>query len=150
MRFRNILKMNIKPFVLHFLLVVFGTGAIGTSWNSPLLNNTVFVVFLLMLIFHYFMGFLLKNYYSWYLNLLSVSFVFMFNYILYLYENIYSNELQSLIDVISIIHKLPFLYILGWEGMNYPLVVAFLPSVLLWFGLESKVIINNRLQLKNS
>lgn len=134
--------MNIKPFLYHFCLVVVGTGIIGASWNSSR-NDGVFVTFTLMLLLHYFVGFILTNHHSWYKNLLSVLLVLMFNFMLFMYSQFYNNELQSLMDIVFIVYKFPFLYILGWEGPNYPLLVTFLPSVLLWLGLESKLIIKS-------
>ncbi|WP_204712353.1 hypothetical protein [Halobacillus seohaensis] len=132
--------MNIKPFVCHFCLVMLGTGIIGAGWNSAR-NEVVFVAFLLMLLLHYAIGFLLNNHHSWYKNLLSVSMVFVINFALFMYTQFHNNDLQSFVDFASIVFKFPFLYVLGWKGPNYPLLVSFLPSVLLWLGLESKFII---------
>lgn len=141
--------MNLKPFLYHSCLVVVGTGIIGASWHTSR-NEIVFVTFLLMLLLHYLGGFLLTNHHSWYKNLVSVLFVFMFNYMLFIYSQVYNNELQSLMDIIFIVFKFPFLYILGWQGPNYPLFVTFLPSVLLWLGLESKLIIKSIRKKKHS
>lgn len=62
----------------------------------------------------------------------------------------FHNEMQSFMDVASFIFKLPFLYILGWQGPNYPLFVTLLPSVLLWLGLQSKILVQSKRKEKHS
>ncbi len=66
------------------------------------------------------------------------------------YSQSFHNEMQSFMGVASFIFKLPFLYILGWQGPNYPLFVTLLPSVLLWLGLQSKLLVQSKRKGKHS
>ncbi|MET3683438.1 putative membrane protein YdbT with pleckstrin-like domain [Alkalibacillus flavidus] len=137
MKISNLLKINLKPFIYHVCLVLLGTGIIGANWNSAR-NEAVLITFILMVLLHFAVGFLLTNQHTWYDNLLSVSVILIFNGVLYMYNKVDQTGFQSLMDGIVIVFKFPFLYILGWHGPNYPLLVIFLPSLLLWFGLECK------------
>ncbi|SDJ09017.1 hypothetical protein SAMN04490247_0670 [Salimicrobium halophilum] len=142
MSFTDVLEINIKPFVYHTCIIMIGLGTIAATWNTSK-NEGVFVAFILMILLHYVGGFLLTDHHSRYKNLSSVLLVFIFNFSLALYVQYFDYELQSLIGSVVFAFKLPFLYILGWHGPNYPLLVAFLPSLLLWLGLESKLLINS-------
>jgi|SRR5699024_1748024 len=132
--------MNVRPFVLHTVLAMTGTFIIGASWNSAMLNETVFAVFVLILPFYFFAGFLLNNYGSLLKNLISVSTVLILGFICFLLSYI-ELEQSSIINILVIVYNFPFLFILGWSGVNYPLLEVLIPPILLFCGLESKLII---------
>ncbi|WP_377329519.1 hypothetical protein [Piscibacillus salipiscarius] len=113
---------------------------IGSAWNTER-NDIVFITVIIMIFSHYLLGMFLTNYHSWYKNLLSVIGVFIFNSLLMIINNQLQNEYQSVLDYLVIVYKLPFLYILGWDGINVPVLTSIIPALLLWLGLESKTIL---------
>ncbi|SES66795.1 hypothetical protein SAMN05216389_101323 [Oceanobacillus limi] len=150
MEYKSYLKINVKILVYHFCLVVLGTGIIGVNWNGPVINETMLLTFIVMLFLHFVVGFLLRNNHSWFVNAISVSFVLIINLVMYFYSLLFSSELPSLVNVLVIIFKFPFLYILGWQDINYPLLAAVLPCLFLWLGLETRSIVHRLSKRKES
>ncbi|WP_070121210.1 hypothetical protein [Bacillus marinisedimentorum] len=140
MRLKKFITMNGKPLIIHILLAVFGTGIVGFSWNSSVLNEMVAAVFILTILLHYFAGVLLINYGSPLKNLSAVSLVFLFDFMIFLLRFV-SVDHDSLMNSISFVFSFPFLYLLGWKGVDYSLLTVLIPSFLFWAGLESKVAI---------
>ncbi len=145
MKFKKFITMNGKPLIIHILLAVIGTGIVGFSWNSPVFNEMVAAVFILTLLLHYFAGVLLTNYGSPFKNLSAVSLVFLFDFMIFLlrFGNV---DHDSLMNSILIVFSFPFLYLLGWKGVDYSLLTVLIPSFLLWAGLESKVLVRTMSQ----